>query len=403
MLPNLVTAGQGIIIAANRISTDLGISKFSPIWESSDLLKLHKGRVYQANFNTFSHISDRFMSCVERNVSSRTYRYSVDELFVSLHHLHSINVDLDAFITTLRKQVYRETGVPVGAGVGPTLTLAKVASWAGKNAPGYRGQCCLTDAKHIESILKQMPVGKVWNVGQATERHLKHEGIVTAFQLKQCNPKTYQKRYSINVANVISELNGIAVLDYSNVREKKKQIWSTQSYRDRLRDPDSLFSELAHHCTEVMRKVREQKSEAKSLSVFVSTGRHDKCQPFYRRVDIKLGSGLTDSCYAIQKLRIAFDGLLPKSLHTQPIYKVGVGSVELVDGQLKQFDLFEPNFDNKPKLNNTMDTLNARFGKNTISFGSQKRLYREQNGSIEFSRLEDYYTDATDLLRVKCI
>ncbi|QFT13324.1 DUF4113 domain-containing protein [Vibrio sp. THAF190c] len=403
-LPTAVTAGQGIIIAANRVCSEIGVAKFTPIWESSELLKLHGGRVYKANFNTFSHLSDRFMTCVEQNsVGSRIFRYSVDELFLSLHHLDRINVDLDDHMNDLRKRVYRETGVPVGAGVGATLTLAKVASWAGKNLDGYSGQCTLKDENQIDSILSQMPVGKVWNIGSAYERHLKLEGVTTALQLKHCDAKTYQKRYSINIANVILELNGISVLNYSDVREKKKQIWSTSSYRDRLRDSKSLFSEIAHHCAEVLRKVRAQESELKTLSVFLSTGRHDKCTPFYRKLDIKFENGLTDTSYALVKIRDKFSELLPTNLSLQPIYKVGVGTTELVNVQAKQFDLFEPAFDNKPKLNATLDALNSRFGRGTLSYASQKRQYRESAGDIKFSRLENYYTDVNDLLIVRCI
>ncbi|MEZ8363119.1 DUF4113 domain-containing protein [Vibrio splendidus] len=403
-LPVLVTAGQGISIAANRACSTLGIQKFRPIWENIDLLRLHQGRVYKANFNTFSHISDRFMTSVEQAMQgSSSFRYSVDELFISLTHLHSINVCLDDFILELRQRVYRETGVPVGAGVGSTLTLAKVASWAGKNQPGFKGQCCLIHQKQIDSILSKMPVGKVWNIGGAYQRHLKNEGISTALELKRCDPKTYQKRYSINIANVISELNGVSVLSYSDIREKKKQIWSTSSYRDRLRETDMLFGEIAHHCAEVMTKVRSQKSEVKTLSVFISTGKYDKCLPYYRRIDINLNTGLTDTGQALSQVRTVFESLAPKDITAQPIYKVAVGAVELLDGEKKQFDLFEEASSNKLELNRALDTINARFGKGTLTFGSQKRGYSEQNGSIEFERLENYYTHSSDLLTVKCI
>ena len=69
----------------------------------------------------------------------------------------------------------------------------------------------------------------------------------------------------------------------------------------------------------------------------------------------------------------------------------------------KKFDLFEEASSNKLELNRALDTINARFGKGTQTFGSQKRGYSEKNGSIEFERLENYYTHSSDLLTVKCI
>ena len=132
---------------------------------------------------------------------------------------------------------------------------------------------------------------------------------------------------------MISELNGVSVLSYSDIREEKKQIWSTSSYRDRLRETDMLFGEIAHHCAEVMTKVRSQKSEIKTLSVFISTGKYDKCLPYYRRIDINLNTGLTDTGQALSQVRTVFESLAPKDITAQSIYKVAVGAVELLDGE----------------------------------------------------------------------
>lgn len=402
-IPLLVTAGQGISIAANRACTDLGIGKFTPIWEEIDHLRAHNGIVYKANFNTFSHHSDRFMTALEKHIDgARSMRYSVDEVFFDISHLQSINVDLNQHVKTLRKAIYKETGVPTGAGVGKTLTLAKVASWAAKNCQPYQGQCVLMSEQQTDAILKQMPVGKLWNIGRQLNKQLLQEGIVTAYQLKQCDTKTYHKRYSINVANVISELNGITCLNFSAQRAKKKQIWSTTSYRDRLRHQDDLFAELAHHCTEVMRKVRDQKTEVKTLSFFISTSKHDHCRPFYRRGEVTFASGLTDTSFALQQLRAQFNDLLPDNLTQQPIYKVGVGATSLIDAEIKQFELFN-RFDNKDNLNSTLDQLSDRFGKGVIGFACQQRSYQERQGAIEMLELENYYTDINELVVVKCI
>lgn len=402
-VPILVSAGQGISIAANRACSLLRISKFTPIWEELDKLRLHNGLIYRANFNSLSHISDRFMSCIELNaMGTRTYRYSVDEIFLDFSHLHSIKVPLDEFAMGLRKRTYRETGVATGCGIGPTLTLCKAASWAAKNLDGYAGQCWLESEEHIDAVLEAMPIDKVWNVGSSYTKHLKAEGLFTALQLKRCNAVDYQKRYSINIANVIHELNSISVLNFSTVREKKKQIWSTASYRDRLKTQESLFAEIANHCSNVMLKVRNQQSEALKLSVFVSTSRFDSCVPFYKRVDIELEEGLTDTGYALGQLRSIYPKLLPDSLHRQPIYKIGVGTTQLNDAEKKQFELFS-NFDNKTPLNTTLDSLNLRFGKGAIGYASQSKSYREKDGDIEFEELENYYTDINEILTVQCI
>ncbi|CCN40142.1 Nucleotidyltransferase/DNA polymerase involved in DNA repair [Vibrio nigripulchritudo FTn2] len=401
--PVLVTAGQGISIANSRRASQLQINKFEPIWDSIDRLRLHSGAVFRANFNTFSYLSDRFMTVIEQEVQHcPTLRYSVDEIFVNIEKLYSIGVSIEDFISQLRRKVYKETGVATGAGVAKTLLLTKAASWAAKNMAGMNGQCVLVTQSQIDQVLKAMPIGKTWGIGSRLTRHLTMEGITNAYQLKVCDPKVYQRKYSINVANIIHELNGITIYDISEPRGKKQQIWSTSSYRDRLRNEDDLFAELAHHTAEVFRKVRSQKSEAITISAFVSTSKHEACKPFSRKIELPLEYGLSDTSSAIKMFRERLVDLLPTSLHEQPIYKVGVGAPALLDCEHKQFSLFDTS-DNKPELNSTMDALRSRFGSSAIKFASEKSEYSERQGNITFERLEDYFTDISDLICVKCI
>ncbi|BBM67669.1 DNA polymerase V subunit UmuC (plasmid) [Vibrio alfacsensis] len=329
-------------------------------------------------------------------------RYSVDEIFVNCERFVSMGVPLDPFMHELRRKVYRETGVATGVGVASTLVLTKAASWAAKNLDGYNGQCVLSSQAQIDKTLKAMPVGKVWGIGSRFNKHLTMEGLTTAYQLKMCDAKKYQRKYGINIANLIHELNGISVYDISQAREKKKQIWSTSSYRDRLRSQDVLFSEIAHHTAEVFRKVRSQKSEALVLSAFVATSRHESCKPFYANIEIPLECGLSDTSAALKLIREQYSKLVPVSLVDQPIYKVGVGTPALVDIENKQFSLFDER-DNKPELNAAMDSLRLRFGASAIKFASEKVLYKEKQGSINFERLENYFTDIQDLIEVQCV
>ncbi len=62
-------------------------------------------------------------------------------------------------------------------------------------------------------------------------------------------------------------------------------------------------------------------------------------------------------------------------------YKIGVGLIDLVDGQNEQPDLFNLT-PNNPKLMNVYDTLNNRFGSETVFLAvqgiSQKWSMRRQ-------------------------
>ncbi|CAH6946799.1 Error-prone repair protein UmuC [Vibrio chagasii] len=400
--PVLIVAGQGISIAANRKSSELKIKKFEPIWTNIDKLLLHGGVAIQANFDTLGHISENFQSSLKDFLpGARIYHYSVDESFIDLSHLYHIGVDLDELMGTVRKSVYRATGVATGAGVSSTLTLAKCASWASKNIPKYKGKCVLQTQCDIDDVLAQMNVKDIWNVGSAYARHLMHEGINNALQLKKCNAKSYQGKYGINMANVISELNGIQVFSFGD-KPKKQQVWSTKSYRDRLTSVDTLHTELAHHVTEVMTKVRGQKSLIMNISFFLATSPYDTCRQFSQRVTVDYEEGVSDTGHVLKTLTSALAKLLPPCLITQPIYKVGCGSTRIVDAEARQYGLFDK-FDNKEALNTAMDNLNIRFGKGAVAFASQSRIYKEKAGDLPIQKLESYFTDINQLIKIKCV
>ncbi len=401
--PVLVSQGQGIAIAANRVATDLGLLKFKPIWEQVDKLKSNDGAIIKCNFNTLGHISKRFISSL-RDFFDKTSvsQYSVDEVFVELSKFDDMGVDIHTLVSDARRKVYRETGVAVGAAAGTTLTLAKAASWAAKNMAGMNGICVLKSEKEVDQVLANMPIGEVWGVGRKLAGYFKVSGLHTALDLKHADPIEYRKLYSVNVSNTIHELNSKSVLTLSTEPVPKQQIYSTKSYRDRLIDPKSILRELANHVGEVMYQLRSQDSRCKKLKIFVSTSRYDKCEMYYKDIELDVSFGLSDTVKALQLTSECFERLLPRSLIAQPIYKVGVGASEIVHLKFSQPDLFS-HTDEREGLNQTLDYLNERFGRGTLSFASQSKGYNETRGDIDIVELEDYLTDKNSLLTVHCI
>ena len=402
--PVLVSQGQGIAIAANRVATNLGIQKFKPIWQQVDQLRLHNGAVIKCNFNTLGHISQRFVASLADYFGKHVYKYSVDEAFVELTEYDVIGVPISELISDARRKVYRETGVAVGGAVGPTLTLAKAASWAAKNMIGMNGICVLKTEAEIELVLSRMPIEEVWGIGRKLSKHLNLEGLKSALDLKNADPVLYRKRYSINVSNIIYELNSTSILTFSLEAEPKKQILSSKSYRDRLREPGVLYRELANHVSEVMYQLRSQNSRCKKLSLFVSTSHYDKCEMFYKSIDIDVSFGLSDTVRALQLTSENFNRLLPTSLVDRPIYKVGVCATDILKLKFSQPDMFSlSHTEDRENLNKTLDNLNERFGRGTLCFASQQNRYKESEGDIEILELEDYLTDKDSLLIAYCI
>ncbi len=400
--PVLVSAGQGISIAGANIK-EFGIPKFSPIWEIDSKVAMHHGAIFKCNFNTLGQISRNFkQSLIDVSEGLPIFHYSVDESWVETTELLKNGIDLESEAWRWREHIWKTTGVPTGVGIGPSLTLSKLASFAAKKLQGSNGVFVISKDNLIQT-LEKVPVSEVWNVGRKLSKHFSHMGIYSALDLARQDPKKMQKAFSISVANTVHELNGTPVYNWNDTRPKKQQIWSTSSYRDRLQSRESIMSELSLHLAEAFFKLRAQKSEALAITAFVSTSIHDDPQEQFKASrSIHLSYGVCDTSVGLKTLRAIQGDLIPTQPTKTRIYKVGVGLTSLIDAEHKQADLFEHDVNNH-KLSKAIDCINTRFGKGTIEFGARTKRYSERPGNVKLLELENYFSDFNELLEVKCI
>ncbi|WP_442961243.1 DinB/UmuC family translesion DNA polymerase [Pseudoalteromonas sp. SWN166] len=73
----------------------------------------------------------------------------------------------------------------------------------------------------------------------------------------------------------VSELNGIACLSWGEVKQNKKEIYSTRSFEERVSDLNTLKSALVIHVVIVERKLLEQQSLVKRLVIFAPSSPHE--------------------------------------------------------------------------------------------------------------------------------
>jgi hypothetical protein len=81
-------------------------------------------------------------------------------------------------------------------------------------------------------------------------------------------------------------------------------------------------------------------------------------------VELFVDNVLTGLCHISASYR-CFSG--DNSLEKYRYYSIGVGLIDLLSGQLNQFDLFNQPTSN-PALMNTLDMINHRYGNDTVFF-----------------------------------
>ncbi|MBH0041106.1 Y-family DNA polymerase [Pseudoalteromonas sp. SWXJZ10B] len=362
----VLTNNDGCVCAICPIARRLNIPKFGPYFKVKHLLEQNNVVIRSSNYELYADLSDKMMNIIGRFCDTQ-HIYSIDESFLHFNGYTSLIKDWHEYGHTIRRTVWRETKLPVGVGFGPTPTLAKAANHAAKKLSGFNGVAVINSEQTRQAILQRMSCEDVWGIGRRLAKKLKIMNIHTAWDLAQQNPKTMRRAFSVVVERTVSELNGVTCLNWDDVRQDKREIFSTRSFGERICEPTALKTALINHVTTVANKLRAQRSLTHQLYIFAASGAHEN--RYYKKSFVyKFASPTNDTCVMANAVSEVFNQIYQPGVR---FYKCGVGAVELTSVQFQQSDLFSKSPDN-PKLMQCLDTINNRYGKGMLSLASSK-------------------------------
>jgi DNA polymerase V len=372
----VLTNNDGCICAVCPIAKKLGVPKFTPYFKIKHLLAKHNVVIRSSNYELYAELSERMMNVIAR-YADNSYVYSIDESFLHFKNYDSLIKNWHQYGHDIRRTVWRETRLPVGVGFGTTPTLAKAANHASKKLSGFDGVAVINDNASRKEILSRMLLTDVWGIGSCLGKRLSILGIKNAWELANQSPKVMRKQFSVVVERTVNELNGIPCLHWDDVRQDKKEIFSTRSMGQRVTDYHTLKAAITSHGCIVTRKTRKQNSLIKRLLIFASSSPHD--DNYYKKSLIYEFPVATDNTLKIaEAISCVFDSIYLSGVN---FYRCGVGAIMLENHQFKQQDMFNASVNN-PKLMKCYDSINHRYGNGTVEVaaaGQQDKWQMRRN------------------------
>lgn len=353
---------DGAIVARSKEAKDLGIKMGQPLFEIMEQVRRGQVELFSSNYELYQSLSNRMMAILaEQAPHARVY--SIDESFCSLSGI----ADAEAWARSTQQIVLKRIGLPIGCGIGPTPTLAKLASWAAKKFKHKTGGVLdITDPVRREKLLKYADVGEVWGIGRRLSAQLgENLGIRTAWQLSQADPKWLRRQFNVNVERTARELTGqpcISILDGGP--ERKQMIIASRSFGQRLTQLPDLKEAVASFIATAAGKLRAQGSMANSVRVYASTSLFAPGKAYAASRDIALPFATNDTRDLLHAALAGLEDLF------RPGYDYAKAGVILSDFQERigmTPDLFAP----APRANSdalmaVMDAINAKQGRGTI-------------------------------------
>jgi DNA polymerase V len=389
----VLSNNDGCVIARSNEAKALGIEMGAPWHLHKDQFARSGVIVRSSNYTLYGDMSSRVMR-VLADFTPDLEIYSIDEAFLGLA---GFDDRLEAHTQALRAKVLQWTGIPVSVGIAPTKTLAKAANRMAKKDPASGGVALLLTATAQEAALARMELTDIWGIARRMAQRLTDVGIKSPLDLRNADPRFVRERFSVVLERMVYELRGVSCLALEEVTPDRKSIMASRSFGRTVTSREEMIEAVATYTARAAEKMRRQHLATASLIVFVETNRFKPGDPQHcasQAVQLPVASADTGKLTGA-----ALRGLAVLWRAGFRYKKAGVMFLDLVPAVDVQGGLFDaPDTPTKQRLMATVDRLNARYGRDAVSFAASGR---RRSWKLRSDQLSQRYTTSWDeLLKV---
>jgi DNA polymerase-4 len=365
---------RGMAVAVSYEAKKLGIKRGDLVYK---IRREHPECIVSASHYTlYEQFSKRMLDIVRRYTPS-VEEYSIDECFADLSDAYlSSKMTPVEIAQQIKRDIELELGMTFSLGVGPTKSLAKIAS--NKNKPA--GFVYVTRSNH-EEFLRTTIIGDVWGIGRATSLKMQTYGIHTAYDFAHKDIAWVEGIFAKPCVVIWHELRGRNVMRLVTTRKNTfDSISKTRTFRPPTSDTSLLFAQLSKNIEGACQKARRYNLSTNSAHIFIKT------QDFtYHRAHIRI-SGKTNvptafiACARDEFVRLYTKGVLYRA--------TGITLTDLTQHGMQESLFVDTSQNVKFKtVFQTIDTLSEKYGSRTIFLGSSVQVLRKE--TVQNRRAQD--------------
>ena len=367
----VLSNNDGCVVARSKEAKKLGIKMCQPYFQIEEFCIRENVAVFSSNYELYANLSGRMMSTIASQVDCNPY--SIDECFANMSGYEGLGTDLTQLGFRIKDKVFKDVGIPTCVGIAPTKTLAKYCNHLAKHYGGLKGVCNwldLTPQRQAKALACE-PVSEIWGVGRRYTEHLEKMGIRTALDLARADAEAIRNRFGITLSMTVRELQGTSCIPLELVKPKRQQIMRSRSFSHLVCDKDDLLGAITFHAQECGRTLRREGTVAHTVGIVLNTNPfrlQDVQQHAYPCVGLPYP--ISDTNTIIHYAR----RLLNQTYRRDCLYKrAGVYVGEVVPKGSVTKDLFEETETEQQQIIcELMDSINTRYGKNTLCFAASK-------------------------------
>ncbi len=389
----VLSNNDGCIIARSNEAKALGIPMGAPAYKWADTLEKYGVQVFSSNYALYGDMSQRVMNILS-GFTPDIEIYSIDESFLNFAGLDE---NLSDYAQQMRRRVRKWTGLPISIGIAETKTLAKLANRIAKRFPELDNVHIIdSETKRIKA-LKWAKVGDIWGIGRRQAQKLEYYGIKTAWDFTQKSDAFIRKYFTVVGLRTKKELQGIPCFGLEDIPPAKKSIATTRSFGVLQTEPEKIQEAVSTFANVCANKLRDQKSCAKTMMVFIHTNGFRTDLPQNRRnatITLPVATNLSSE---LSKYATMLAGAIFKPGYSY--HKAGVIVSGIVPENQVQLNIFDKVDRVKQKnLYKVVDLLNSSYGRDTVRLAAQGK---DRTWRLKQEHLSKRYTTKwEDLLEI---
>jgi DNA polymerase-4 len=287
---------------------------------------------------------------------------SIDEAFIDLKGTEALHgMSPAACFAKLAHRIKRDVGVTVSVGLSATKSMAKIASDQDKPQGFY-----VIGADEAEAWLKAKPVSILYGAGKKLVTKLESSGVHTCGDLAAADPKRISQIAGTDLTGLINRAKGIDPRHVSP-DEAAKSISAETTFKKDLDDPDKLTAWLEKLSEKVSRRLKAKSLSGRRITLKLKTA---SFRTITRAQTIAAPTRMTDQIFNHGRT------LLERETGPGKLYRlIGIGVDLLEDARdADPLDLADPGKERRHQLETAMDSLQERFGDDSIIRGRQYKL-----------------------------
>ena len=316
--------------------------------------------ILPSDYETYSLLSLRMFAIVRRYTPD-VEAYSIDECFADLTGLRRpLRMSYREMVVHLKHDLDTELGFTFSLGLAPNKVVAKLAS-------KWRKPSGLTviPGQEIHHYLAELPLDKVWGIGEQTSAYLHKQGIRTALEFARQSEAWVRQHLTKPGLQIWQELNGQVILPLETApKTVYASIQKVRTFTPPSSEEAYVFGQLSRNIEHACAKARRYQLAARGAIFFL------RAQDYrHTGVEVRFSRPTNLAHQLVEVLRPQFGRIFTP---TRSYRMTGVVLLKLQPETTRQLDLFGDTLraERIRQIYTAVDALNRKYGKYTVYLGS---------------------------------